>query len=304
MNLKIGRIVLLFCLAVLSNSRDAAAGPDQSDVFPTVTDQAHSESDILLSPLLNAGADRITIIGEFHGTNEIPRFFGHLVEAAANSEDQIFVGLELPTDLQPALDEFLAGNGGAAAKNAFLAAASQFWIDREDQDGRSSRAMFALIETLRGLQQKTGGLQVIAFDTRSSSKTPGYLGPDEGAPGWGDRTMAEFIRRAWSDRSYDRGFILVGNVHAMRAQGTRAYPLMAMQLPADRIISLNATFDGGSAWVCNVNGCGVQPLAETAVSLNPPVIVLDPPNEFFDGEVRFGKVSASPPAAVQDKATH
>ncbi|HEY1551246.1 MAG TPA: hypothetical protein VGG28_25630 [Kofleriaceae bacterium] len=85
--------------------------------------------------LLVPGA--MVIVGELHGTREIPAAFDQLARTATC---ELVVGLEIPRD-EP----------------------SWFWT-REIQDGRSSEAIAMLIESLRAR-----GVRVVAFDADEST---------------------------------------------------------------------------------------------------------------------------------------
>ena len=101
-----------------------------------------------------AGADhvlertgaRYVIVGERHGTKEIPAFFGDLV-CHVSELGPVVVGLEIEAHQQASLEAYLQSDGGPAARAVLL---------REDHwrngDGRASGAMFALIERLRQLR--------------------------------------------------------------------------------------------------------------------------------------------------------
>jgi len=101
-----------------------------------------------------AGAERLwakpetqwVMVGEMHGTAEMPALFANLVCQAAESGRPITVALEQDAEMQPAIDAFLTSDGGPAAHSAFLAA--PMW-NRKMQDGRASQAMLALYDRLR-----------------------------------------------------------------------------------------------------------------------------------------------------------
>jgi hypothetical protein len=99
-----------------------------------------------LAALLAAG--RILLVGEVHGTREMPAAFGDLVAHAVKMGLHVRVGLELPEDL------------------------SSSWTD----DGRSSKAMAAMRKRVRalgvpifGFQRKRGDLDYADVIAREAS---------------------------------------------------------------------------------------------------------------------------------------
>ncbi|MEG0886430.1 MAG: hypothetical protein RSH52_34920, partial [Janthinobacterium sp.] len=78
-----------------------------------------------------------------HGTKESPQAFGAAVCHALEHGREVSVGLELNPDQAGPLAHFLASDGGAAAAERLLQ--TRFW-NGPLHDGRSSLAMFALIE--------------------------------------------------------------------------------------------------------------------------------------------------------------
>src|ERR1043165_2111250 len=85
------------------------------------------------------------LIGDLHGTREIPAFVGQLVTAAA-ARRPVVLGLEVPPGHATAIQAYVASDGGAARRREMLADA---WWQAEYQDGRRSVAMGDLIATGR-----------------------------------------------------------------------------------------------------------------------------------------------------------
>ncbi len=164
---------------------------------------------------------RYVIVGERHGTNEIPLLFSDLVCAAA-SKGPVVVGLEIQTDQQKSLDQFMASGGDQAAQDALLA--HDHW---RSQDGRASKAMFQLLENLRRLRYE--GRQIFARALMPSANSP---------------EAREFaMGMAWKQslQGYDKNaklLMLVGSVHAEREPLGRFIPA-AHALPAAETITLS-----------------------------------------------------------------
>src|SRR5687768_16562492 len=79
---------------------------------------------------------RYVMVGETHGTREIPEFFADLV-CAASMRRRVIVAVEQDTAAQPVIDEFMRSRGDVAARNAFVQAIWPTGLN----DGRGSEAM-------------------------------------------------------------------------------------------------------------------------------------------------------------------
>lgn len=192
---------------------------------------------------------RWIVIGEIHGSNEIPDIFADAVCLAAASRP-VVVALEQPSVDQARIDAFLASDGGEASKLVFLDAV--MW-NMPMKDGRSSEAYFRLFDTLR--QMKAAGRieGVVAFQPSSFTAPP--------TPAEYEREMAELLQSA---AGHDEMVIaLVGNVHAMRTEVPfqQRYMAMAGNLPETETVTLNVIANGGSYWNCTggPDQCGVKP---------------------------------------------
>jgi len=186
------------------------------------------------------------VLGEIHGTAEVPRFVGDVACHAARSGPTT-LALEIPRDEQPRIDRFLASPGAAADRAALLAGG--FWT-RPDQDGRSSQAMLELIDHVRAARAGGADLMIAAYDIADG--TP---------PASRDRAMAEAIaaaRKAAPDRTF---VVLSGNYHSRKTIGAPWDP--AMVFMAHHLEELGVAFttldlqrDGGGAWVCMADDAG------------------------------------------------
>jgi hypothetical protein len=202
------------------------------------------------------GADRLwakpetqwVMIGEMHGTAEMPVFFGDLVcQAAASSQRPITVAMEQDAEMQPAIDAFLASNGGVAARSAFLKA--PMW---SGQDGRASQAMLALYDRLRLMKQAGQIRAVYAFIPRTSARTNG---PHNAA-------MASMLKEIAAGRK-DLVLAYMGNLHAAKSsvgQGADAFLPAAADLPPERTVSVDIESNGGEAWNCLGDSCAPHPM--------------------------------------------
>lgn len=241
-----------------------------------------------LDALAKDAAGKVLIVGEMHGTREVPAAVAGLACLLARHHERVLVGLEFPEAMTADFLEPFHAAPDARAGRA-LAASHPFWTERESPDGRGSVAMLDLLETLRPLV-RAGKVKVFAFD-RSGTE-------DEHADR--DLLMARSIaeRRAEADTL----LILTGNIHAMKRvlrRGERTLVPMASHLPAEETISLNAVaLDNGEAWNCQADGCGVHanPGWRGPGVPDAPALVLEPaPDGRYDGMLYLATSTAAPP---------
>jgi hypothetical protein len=225
-------------------------------------------------------ASRMLVFGEMHGTEETPRLVGEYVCKLTDQGDAVLVGLEMPE--QEAVDRYLDGDGSASARDALFA--GSFW--ETGRDGRSSDAMFRLIERLRELRALGRDVAVVAFDDGS------------GIGGVRDAAMAEKLRRAIQRHPGRKVVALMGNVHAKRAVGSPIDPgfeSMTYRLDDLQPFALWVDFIEGSAWVCMAS-CGVWQRTDSLPYPTGLRLGGAPPG--FDGTIYFPTAAASPPAVT------
>jgi len=264
---------LLSCLLAVSLAASAADAPSCTplEAVPAAVSGA---------PLL--------VLGEVHGTREVPAFVAGYLCAAARQR-AITLAVELPASEQEALDAFMASPG--ARRDLERLSAGGMWR-RARQDGRTSAAMLKLFEQARALRAGGMDIRVAAIDA-------------DIAPARRDAAMAERLRAELRRGVGRQLVVLVGGPHAFRSKGARWNPDFesATYLLADqRPLSLTVGTAGGKAWICQGNtlaSCGaaawdvnrVDPAPASAFSLTPP-------SAQFDGVFYVGATTASPPAVT------
>ncbi len=172
-------------------------------------------SDEALAELIEPGA--VVLIGEVHGTCEFPRLVGRLVELATDRGVPVLVGLEVPISEQPAIDFFLASEGGPGDVGALTA--SSFWHPRPElDDGRAGAGLIDLFITSH-CTASGGMVRVFAFDlpggvvgTIATPEVAAMLNTPR------DQFMAETAVAAIEDWSARQGpgitVLLAGNMHS------------------------------------------------------------------------------------------
>lgn len=249
-----------------------------------------------------AGADRLfdqydlrwLIVGEIHGTAEIPASFGDLVCAAAKQNRMITVGVEYPTEDQSYIDAFLASDGGLGAREKLLA--RPFW---RFNDGRSSEAAFLLLERLRKMKREGMIASVFAFQPRVDRNLRSAEYEEE---------MSKIVRRASKGRTL--AIILVGNIHAGLTVRTSSdgdsYMPMAGFLPRANTKTLFAAGNGGAAWNCVMERdsnttpvCGAHSLGEPPKSYPRGIVLIEEATNPYNGYFNIGSSLTSSPPAIE-----
>ena len=242
---------------------------------------------------------RGVVVGDLHGTVEAPAFVASLVCNLAHSGHPVVLGLEYPVDEQHYLDEFLRSPTDNL-QPALLS--SPFW-NRSTQDGRTSRAMFDLLGSVRQQVREGARIRVVAFDARPITGLSGTPAFDAR-----DAAMAEHLRHKLSNlRAGEIPVIFTGNVHARKTKGllaTNAPPGMENAEPLGyrirdlKYLHLDIGYRGGSLWTCDSpTHCGVQVIGEPGAAV-ATFAILPPAKPAYDAQYFVGTVTASPPAVT------
>jgi len=227
------------------------------------------------------------VFGELHGNYESPTFFGAAVSSALSATNMnVLVGLELPVAMQATIDTYLRSSGDPESREALLQ--HSFW-HRQMQDGKSSAAMFDLLEHFRQLGARySGRLLVRAIDG---------VRADQQQPSTGSDRDAILARNATDDAANNSdgvSLFLVGNFHSRRQplNGLDYIRPMAslLQVP---FISVQIVPNGGTSWNCQA-GCGDNSVMQFVPGLEALA------NYQNDGEydyvVDLGPVTSAEPA--------
>tara|TARA_R110002072_G_scaffold36301_4_gene107021 strand:- start:7264 stop:8058 length:795 start_codon:yes stop_codon:yes gene_type:complete len=223
---------------------------------------------------------KVIVVGEIHGTQEMPEFFRDLVVEVSKAH-QVCVGLELSSNAGSAMDTYLQSSGSAQDIDKFFRDASN-WL-RGYQDGRNSSAMLKLIDALREKED----ICVYSFDVRGTDDR--------------EQAMTDFILdkiAAEADAEANRvHLLLAGNVHGRLSVGVpwdKKFESMAYRLNRKhQVASVELVPSGGSAWMCQDPICkqfelgGRQGEKAVEVISEHPVML----------NVLIGTVTASFPAA-------
>ncbi|HAL21316.1 MAG TPA: calcium-binding protein [Stenotrophomonas sp.] len=204
----------------------------------------------------HAADHRMLVLGEYHGTRQTPLLVRQLVDDYSRDGTPVLLALELPRGENPSLRDYLDSDGSPAARQRLQERA--FWTVRDDQhDGRRSRDMLAMIESLRALQAQGRDIGIVGYDVDRSDD--GNQARDEG--------MAIEVRRLYQGLpDTARMVVLSGNVHAMLQRPEGAPPEMQMQPMASLLrdldlYSVRLEALRGQFWAC-LDRCKALPLRD------------------------------------------
>jgi len=236
--------------------------------------------------------ERVIMIGELHGTEQAPHAVAEIACAAAE-RGPVVVALELQHTLQPNLDAFIAAPDQASA---FATLADSSLFIRARQDGRTSEALLALLDRVRDLKAAGRDISLHLFQPSMS----GGAGLDQA---WYELNMGQLISMARQKRPEARVIGLAGNIHARKTPMDR-YPDIGVpaagHLPSRETLSLKIAQQGGFAWNCGQDACGINPSAASYDADARGIILTPLEDGAYDGVLALGPWTASSPLGEED----
>lgn len=249
---------------------------------------------------------KILVIGELHGTNEIPNAVANYACAVAARGGKTMVALEVNKDII----------GSALEKASQSSDPRQVLLDSTPDHwripyGQGSEAWLDLMVKLSGLSNivvapMDEGFQLPEFETDQARSAWIKNRPPEYFQQFREKAMARNITAL--SQGYDRTIVLVGNLHARKSK-VDFLPdtdLMAMLLQEDTL-TLNSFYDGGEAWNVTSEGPGVKvvsasnhPLVDDVKS-TPEMGWREDLLPAYDGYLFVGRLTASPPALADNE---
>lgn len=209
----------------------------------------------------NAGSHRLVVIGEMHGTREMPDLMEQLAENYS-AEGPLLVALEITRDEHAVLARHMDSPDNSLQAEMRKRAA---WnVLPEKNDGRRTQDMLDLIDALRSLRASGRDIAILPYDLAKGAYQDGE---DR------DRQMAMHIRRAYDALPEGRLLVLTGNVHAMLVKkdssfGQQLQTPMASYLADLDPYSVNISALTGSIWACT-KGCGEMQLSNGYIKEGP-----------------------------------
>ncbi|RKG60676.1 hypothetical protein D7X30_07040 [Corallococcus sp. AB011P] len=233
----------------VSAEQQVAKAPGAQDA-PVFTECG--QSILGLKKLAKAGG--VMLLGELHGTQEVPRFIAQAVCQLVTSGMPVTVGLELPVENEDRITAFLQSQGGDVDWLKLMEA--PFWRSPYP-DGRGSEAVANMLEQLRHLRAQGLDVAVFVYD---HPKLSGQQREDALT-----KTVLAQVK-AKPERFH---LVVSGNIHPRTEKGLpwdKQYKPMGHLLKAqlEDVTALDMAYDSGTAWICAANqqssklDCGVK----------------------------------------------
>lgn len=213
-------------------------------LFPTVAySEDLSPNAYRCNPVPGASAPlemtdrRFIVVGEIHGTEQAPALFANLVCLSAEV-GPVTVILEYPISQSDVISRFIQSQGSPADRDYLLSS----WIwNSSFADGRSSQAMFRLLEHLREMRAKGMPIEVYTaqpdFAVLPDSQYYYELG------------MAARWAQIAALRPNSRVLVLTGRSHATKlVDDDVPFPGAVSFLPSSAVVTLLPELEGGATW--------------------------------------------------------
>ena len=227
------------------------------------------------------------LLGDLHGTREIPAFVGQVAASVAQREP-VVLALEIPVQHAASITAYLASDGSPASRQQMV---STTWWQWPVQDGRRSIAMADLLETIRTQRAAGRPIEVVLVD-------------DDSKPTAEEREEAMARNVIAARRAHPNAALIVyaGNLHTstseVRFKPGFAWMAMRVAKAGIALVSLNARYSDGTSWVCEGNtadSCGVRFSRGRDGATG---IQLEATPGQYHGWFGVGAVTASPPAGL------
>jgi len=198
----------------------------------------------------DTASQRLLIVGDYHGSNEIPDFVAQLL-SDASAQRPVRLGLEMESFEQKPIQVYMASHGNAADRAALLH--DDFWTVGQ---GRMSQAIVRLIERARKLRED--GRDVEVFTTISDYPGDAVIKQAGGENAYRSAAMAQAIHSEVQHGAVHQLVIaFMGNTHSAYIGPTRGKDsTVTERLLSDAPYIVNLDLRGGSAWNCQSDGCG------------------------------------------------
>ncbi len=234
---------------LMQNAKKSTESPDV-----VVTREENIECGV---PILGLGklarSGNVVLLGELHGTQQVPHFVAQSACQVATQGIPVTVGLEIPAANQERLETFLISAGTEHDWAKLME--SPFWRSPYP-DGRNSEGVVYLIEALRKLRSQGLDVNIFAYDQ------PALRGDAR------EEFMAGVVMKV-AKRSPKRALlVLSANVHPRQVKGLPGAPdyrPMGLRLAGElsNVYSLDIAYNSGTAWICAMTpeeklDCGVK----------------------------------------------
>jgi hypothetical protein len=242
---------------------------------------------------------QIVLVGEVHGTAEIPRFALGLVCSFLAAGKPVILGLEHTGEQQAELNRYLRSAGTADDRRALFEGVN--WS--KYQDGRGSVAMFDLVEGMRRLRGQGRDVALFAIDAHGNLDVPQAPGttlpplpPADNAllNRIGNQSMANNVLYTAALYRDHVVIVLAGYSHTSTVPVTGSDPYYGSYVPMGALLTAQGSIYGigietvgGEAWTSGPGGARAHPLDPGPLYEKGAAV---------DARVPIGRLTASPPA--------
>jgi erythromycin esterase-like protein len=201
--------------------------------------------------LAQRSENEVLFLGEVHGTAEIPKFVANVVCWSLESGRGVTLAVEMPRDEQLRIQRYLLSSGSEADRDGLID--SSYWRS-ERKDGRTSKAIVQLIDSVRHFRSLGADVAILAIDESWSTQD---LGIEEFAgSSLSTRNLSMASRLMASAIGYPsrRLIVLTGSYHA--AKQSRDAGITSSSSSATvlswliKVRSVGFVFDVGERWAC------------------------------------------------------
>lgn len=193
--------------------------------------------------LVHLRKKRFVLVGEPHGTKQIPKLFGDIV-CAIGAKEKVLVLLEIDDNQQQDLDIYFNSSQNKKDQERFLK--NDHWSS--GFDGRASIAILDLLDYIAKLKRNGYDVSLKAFH-------PSIVYSREIT----DREKA--IAASWTRLALAQPdamvIILTGTYHIGREPARGGLPA-ATHLRQTEVLTIAPSLPGGRSWNCKATGCGVN----------------------------------------------
>ncbi len=262
--------------AILATAATLASIPGLAVITPGLAEMSPKWI-LQLEEALAKQLSNILLLGEIHGTNEIPALAWEAVQYWLAKRSRVVLGLEIDNSEQRKVAAYIGGDiiDDVAASEDLLR--GSFWSAPSGRDGRASLAILNILKACRS--------QILEKNAPISVRTFGGLG----------HLLAHKHLVDGYDPSTTSIVVLTGDRHAQRSSSTIG---STFEKGVSTAVKISPT--AGSAWVC-VSEASCSPVTLFPRSVvdtcrSVPCVVPATLTSGFDFELLIGRVSPSRPA--------
>lgn len=215
----------------------------------TTTDYIRSNAikldslDVPSKAISSLRSSHLILIGDFHGTNEIPQIVYSIAEQFS-SRSKLRIGFEFPVDIANKVAQFMKTGDKKILRQ------TRFFSDPIYHSGKGSLQMVALLGKLRGLPN----VEIFCFDVPDGD-------PSDSAHR--ETELAQNVLKDYRMKPNIRTIIYTGNLHSRITKGAPwdpSYPTMGSEIrrlstPRDDLKSISSVLirpGSGSAFLCQM----------------------------------------------------